>query len=146
MTRLREMLHSDLDAVLDIESAVHAYPWTRGNFSDALDGDCTCMVYTFEDGLFGYAVLLPVLDEVQLLDIGIAAQYQRKGLGRLLLGELMAWARSQNIHRMLLEVRPTNVAALALYRSAGFNQIGLRRDYYAAPQGREDAIVMECVL
>lgn len=140
---LREMLHPDLDAVLDIESAVHAYPWTRGNFSDALDGDCACMVYASEEELCGYAVLLPVLDEVQLLDIGIAAQHQRKGLGHQLLNELMAWARSQNIHRMLLEVRPTNVAALALYRSAGFSQIGLRRDYYAAPQGREDAIVME---
>lgn len=146
MTRLREMLHSDLDAVLDIESAVHAYPWTRGNFSDALDGDCACMGYASEDGLFGYAVLLPVLDEVQLLDIGIAAQHQRKGLGRQLLDDLMGWARSRGMRRMLLEVRPSNLAALALYRSAGFSQIGLRRDYYAAPQGREDAIVMERVL
>ena len=133
----------DLSPIMLIEPTLYSHPWTRGNFSDALDGDCACMVYASEEVLCGYAVLLPVLDEVQLLDIGIAAQHQRKGLGRQLLNELMAWARSQNIHRMLLEVRPTNVAALALYRSAGFSQIGLRRDYYAAPQGREDAIVME---
>lgn len=146
MMQLREMQRSDLDAVLQIESAVHAYPWTRGNFSDALASACACMVYAAEEGLLGYAVLLPALDEVQLLTIGIAAEHQRQGMGRKLLDELMEWARGRGMRRMLLEVRPANAAALALYRSAGFSQIGLRRDYYAALQGREDAIVMERVL
>ncbi len=144
--QLRAMQRSDLDAVLQIESAVHAYPWTRGNFNDALDSTCVCMVYTMNDELLGYAVLLPALDEVQLLDISISAEHQRKGLGRKLLNELLIWARNKALHRMLLEVRPSNMAALALYRSAGFSQIGLRRDYYAAVLGCEDAIVMGCVL
>jgi ribosomal-protein-alanine N-acetyltransferase len=143
---LREMNMVDVDAVLHIEQQVHAYPWTRGNFTDALNSDSVCMVYESEEEMLGYVVLLPAVDEIQLLNISIAAGHQRKGLGRKLLGEAMKIARSMHMCRMLLEVRPSNVAALGLYRDAGFREIGLRRGYYSADNGREDAIVMECVL
>lgn len=147
MMQLCNMNAADVDEVVRIEQCVHRYPWTRGNFSDALDSGYVCMVYESENGMLGYAVLMPAVDEAQLLNISIAAEQQRKGWGRRLLYEIMEIARGMNLRRVLLEVRPSNVAALALYRAAGFHEIGLRRGYYAAAgQRREDAIVMECLL
>lgn len=140
---LRDMTEADLDAVLAIERAVHAHPWTLGNFSDALRSKYLCKIYETEAReLVGYAVMMLAVDEAELLDIAIAASQQRKGLGRKLLDELLALARRHAMRRMLLEVRASNAPALALYRSMGFSDIGLRRDYYPAGRGREDAILM----
>lgn len=143
---LRAMTTTDMDALLRIEESVHAHPWTRGNFADALVGNCLCWVYQGGTTLIGYAVLLPAVDEAQLLNLSIATAYQRQGFGRRLLDEIMAQMRNKTMRRMLLEVRPSNTAALALYRSAGFSRIGVRKEYYSAGAEREDAIVMECVL
>jgi [ribosomal protein S18]-alanine N-acetyltransferase len=140
---LREMSTADVDAVLRIEQQVHAYPWTRGNFSDALDSGYVCKVFEEMGEMLGYFVLMAAVDEVQLLDLSIAAAHQRRGLGRVLLAEAMKIARGMGMRRILLEVRPSNVAALGLYSDAGFREIGLRRGYYQAGEGREDAIVME---
>ena len=144
--RLREMNMADMDAVMRIEQRVHAHPWTRGNFTDALNSDYVCKVYEVEGEIVGYFVFMPAVDEAQLLNISIVAGQQRKGLGRMLMKELKEIARGMNMRRMLLEVRPSNVAALGLYHAAGFSQIGLRRGYYPKDNEREDAIVMECVL
>ena len=143
---LREMCLADVDKVMYIEQSVHVHPWTRGNFTDSLSSDSICQVY--EDGLnlLGYVVLMPAVDEIQLLNISIAREHQRKGLGRKLLDMAIKLAHDMRMCRMLLEVRPSNVAALVLYRGAGFREIGLRRGYYLADNGREDAIVMECKL
>ena len=144
---LREMNMADLDAIMRIEQEVHAHPWTRGNFADSLKSECVCKVYEIENEVLGYAVFLRAVDEAQLLDIGIAAVHQRKGLGRKLLDEMMEIARSMGLLHMLLEVRPSNVAALELYRSTGFRTVGTRRGYYPSDSnGREDALVMECEL
>ncbi len=146
MMRLREMNPSDLDGVMRIEKGVHAHPWTRGNFTDALNSDSICKVYEDGEQMLGYVVLMPAVDEMQLLNISIASEHQRKGLGCKLLGKVMEIARGMNMRRMLLEVRSSNAVALGLYCETGFSQIGLRRGYYLADNGREDAIVMECVL
>ena len=139
---LRDMTEADLDAVLDIERAVHAHPWTRGNFSDALRSRYLCKVYEADGAMLGYAVLMWAVDEAELLDIAIAAKHQRHGWGRKLLEEMMVLARRNAMRRVVLEVRASNVAAIGLYKSMGFTDIGLRRDYYPAENGREDAILM----
>ncbi len=145
--QLRDMLPADLDAVLAIEQSVHAHPWTRGMFSDALASGYLCKIYEAAGAMLGYVVLMPVLDEMHLLDISIAATQQRRGLGRSLLDEARQLARGMHMQRMLLEVRPSNVAAIALYQAAGFSEIGRRRSYYPAENNtREDAIVMDCEL
>lgn len=143
---LRDMTAGDLDAVTLMEQEIHAYPWTLGNFKDALDAGYVCKVCESEGDVAGYLVLMPALDEMELLDIGIAAAHQRQGWGRKLLHEALGIARQRNMVRMLLEVRPTNIAALRLYERAGFSEIGRRRGYYPAVTGREDAIMMECRL
>jgi ribosomal-protein-alanine N-acetyltransferase len=96
--------------------------------------------------MLGYAVLMLAVDEAELLDIAIAARHQRQGRGKALLEEMLQLAKSAGMRRMVLEVRASNAAAIALYGGAGFERIGLRRGYYPAAQGREDAILMGLML
>ena len=144
---MRAMTQADVDAVLAIEQAVQRFPWTRGNFIDVLNSGYVCRVDETDSGeIRGYAILMPTADEAELLNIGVAAAQQRKGLGRAMLGEMLEAACGMNMKRVFLEVRPSNVAAIALYRSAGFSEIGARRDYYRNADGCEDALVMACGL
>ena len=150
--KLRDMTLADVDAVLHIEQQVHLHPWTGGMFSDSLANGYICKICEAGSEIAGYAVLMPALDEVHLLDISIASEFQRKGLGAKLLGEMLALARELEFGRIILEVRRSNIAASALYRKMGFAEIGVRRGYYPKNSGRqehserEDAIVMECKL
>ena len=140
---MRAMTQADVDAVLGIEQAVQRFPWTRGNFVDALNSDYLCCVdETKEEGIRGYAILMQAVDEAELLNIGVAAAQQRKGLGRAMLAEMLDAARAKQLRRVFLEVRPSNVAAIALYRSVGFSEIGVRRGYYQNANGSEDAVTM----
>jgi ribosomal-protein-alanine N-acetyltransferase len=143
---LRDMTVADLDTVLRIEQQVHAHPWTRGNFSDALSSGYLCKVAERDGEAVGYAVLMQGVDDAELLDIGIAAAQQRRGFGRAVLEAVLALARGLGKQRVVLEVRASNAAAIGLYRAMGFSEIGLRRNYYAADNGREDAILMERML
>ncbi len=143
---MRAMTLADVDAVLAIEQAVQTYPWTRGNFIDALDHGYICSVDDAGGGIRAYAILMPVLQEAELLVIGVAAQQQRKGVGRAVLLEMLDVACKKNMLRVFLEVRASNAAALALYRSAGFGAVGVRRGYYQNANGSEDAITMACEL
>jgi ribosomal-protein-alanine N-acetyltransferase len=144
---VRAMTLEDVDEVLAIEQAVQAYPWTRGNFIDVLSQGYVCRVDDDDGGVIrGYAVLRLVLDEAELLNIGVAALQQRKGLGRAMLRAMLDVAREKNIRRVFLEVRASNAAALALYRNTGFGEIGVRRGYYQNANGCEDAITMACEL
>ena len=143
---MRSMSLADVDAVLAIEQAVQPYPWTRGNFSDALSGGYRCMVDEAGGEIVSYAVLMPVLDEAELLTVGVAANRQRQGLGRTMLAAQMRWAKTNNMRRIFLEVRVSNLPAIALYRKTGFIEIGARRGYYRNAQGCEDALVMACDL
>ena len=139
---MRPMTQADVDEVLRIELAVQAYPWTRGNFIDALANRYECSLDEEHGEIRGYAILMPVLEEAELLNIGVAEAWQRKGLGRAMLREMLENARKNAMRRVFLEVRPSNAAAIALYRSVGFAEIGVRRDYYQNSQGSEDALVM----
>jgi len=144
---MRPMTQDDVDAVFAIEQAVQRFPWTRGNFADALNSGYLCCVdETEEGGICGYAILMPAADEAELLNIGVAAAQQRKGLGRAMMSEMLNTARAKQLRRVFLEVRPSNVAAIALYRSAGFSEIGVRHGYYQNANGSEDALVMACEL
>jgi [ribosomal protein S18]-alanine N-acetyltransferase len=143
---MRAMTLEDVDEVLAIEMEVQAYPWTRGNFIDALSHGYICSVDDAGGEIRGYAILMPVLQEAELLNIGVAAGQQRKGLGRVLLLEMLDVACEKNMLRVFLEVRASNAAALALYRSTGFVGIGVRRGYYQNANGSEDAITMACDL
>jgi ribosomal-protein-alanine N-acetyltransferase len=141
---LLRMRPADLDEVVHVEYAIYPFPWTRGNFMDSIQsGYETWIVRDGSGTLAGYFLMMPAVDEAHLLNITVSAEFQRQGIGRLLLDKVIELARAKGLRSILLEVRPSNTHALAVYRHCGFAEIGLRRNYYPAPAGkREDAIVM----
>jgi ribosomal-protein-alanine N-acetyltransferase len=138
----------DVDAVLAIEQSVFPHPWSRGNFLDSLTSGYDAWVLRDAQGqLAGYFLLMAAVDEAHLLDVAVTASRQGTGLGRYLLDKVAARARGLGAASVLLEVRPSNLRALAVYRRYGYVEIGRRRAYYPAHEGRrEDAIVMRHVL
>lgn len=136
---LLPMREADIDAVTAIEQRAHPFPWTRGNFVDSLKAGHSAWVFREGGSLVGYGILMITVDEAELLDITVAPEWQRRGLGTILLDHLCEVARNHGANRMVLEVRASNDAGLALYRRAGCAEIGRRRAYY---HGKEDAIVM----
>lgn len=142
------MVLQDVDEVLALEHSVYPHPWTRGNFLDSLSSGYSA--WTVRDGrgeLAGYFLLMMAVDEAHLLNVAVAAQLQRAGLGRYLLDKIVACARGLSMSSILLEVRPSNLRALKIYRQFGFSEIGRRKNYYPAHDAlREDAIVMRLAL
>ncbi|MCF8199836.1 MAG: ribosomal protein S18-alanine N-acetyltransferase [Sulfuritalea sp.] len=136
------MIDTDLDIVTEAEGRSHAFPWTRGNLADSLAAGHGAWLATEDGKMIGYAILMLAVDEAHLLNITVLPEFQRRGRGSLLLNFLFDQARLKACTRILLEVRPGNVSGLGLYRRNGFAEIGRRRDYYRAQNGREDAIVM----
>jgi ribosomal-protein-alanine N-acetyltransferase len=145
-TTYRRMAEGELDEIAEIESAVHVHPWTRGNFSDSLNAGYHCWVASREGLLVGYGVLVIAAGEAHLLNLSVAPGWQRRGIGGDLTRFLVKLARDYGAHSIYLEVRPSNVGARALYAGHGFAEIGVRRDYYPSPDGREDAVIMELQL
>lgn len=136
------MCDADISQVAGLEAGIQPHPWTEGNFRDSLAAGYGCWVAREDGALVAFAVVMPAVDEIHLLVIGVAPERQRSGLGAAMLEFVQAAARAAGMVRMLLEVRPSNGNALAFYRRHGFAEIGRRRAYYPAGEGREDAIVM----
>ena len=136
------MRERDLDAVAAIEADVYVFPWSIGNFRDSLLSAYECWSCWTGGELIGYAVVMTALDEAHLLNFAVASRWQQRGVGTGFLQFLIDRARDANRDVLYLEVRPSNEAGLRLYRRFGFKQLGLRRDYYPAVTGREDALFL----
>jgi [ribosomal protein S18]-alanine N-acetyltransferase len=143
---LRPIQSDDLDAIMQIEPTIYSHPWTRGNFSDSLNSGYSAWVLEDNQKIIGYALLMMIMDEAHLLNLSVAKHMQKQGLGRFLLEHMLKIAKNHNALNMFLEVRPSNVAAIALYENIGFAEIAVRRGYYPAHNGREDAILMGLAL
>jgi ribosomal-protein-alanine N-acetyltransferase len=139
---LRPMRDSDLDAVMAIEQRAYPFPWTRGIFRDCLKAGYPAWVLTEHQLVIGYGILSVAADEAHILNVCVSPERQGRGHGRYLLRALVNSARDQRASRVFLEVRPSNLGAICLYHSEGFNEIGRRPRYYPARDGREDALVM----
>jgi ribosomal-protein-alanine N-acetyltransferase len=144
--RHRRMSEADLDAVMAIENVVYTHPWTRGNFVDSLNAGYHCWVAERDGAIVGYCVVAVAAGEAHLLNLSVAAAWQRMGLGSAMLQFAINLAKERAAQRIFLEVRVSNVSAHALYARSGFCEIGMRHGYYAAHGGREDARVLELVL
>lgn len=138
----------DVEEVVRIENDAYPFPWTRGNFLDSLANRYQAWVLREADErLAGYFLLMSAVDDVHLLNITVRPDLHGQGIGRYLLNKVCELAEAAGIYRVLLEVRPSNQHALAVYRHAGFQMIGIRKKYYpAAGSSREDAIVMRLTL
>jgi len=144
--RFEPMTERDLRRVLEIEQSIYAFPWTLGNFKDSLRAGYDCWVYHDGRELIAYAVLVLAAEEAHLLNLSVAARFQSRGHGRRLLGNVIRLARERGAKVLFLEVRPSNDAGQRLYAAHGFRQVGVRRGYYPAQKGREDALVLSLAL
>ncbi len=143
----RAMTAQDLDAVTALEQSVQAFPWTRGNFADVLQAGYDAWVIDDDGGLAAFYVSMPAPDVAHLLVIAVRRDRQGDGLGKQLLAHCVAAARRRELEGVVLEVRPSNGQARDFYRAQGFEQIGVRKNYYPAAHGqREDALILRRVL
>ena len=138
----RAMREQDLEVVAAIESDVYVFPWTVGNFRDSILSAYECWGCWTGGELIGYAVVMTALDEAHLLNFAVASRWQQRGVATKFLQFLLDRAEDGKRDMLYLEVRPSNVAGLKLYQRFGFKQLGVRRDYYPAVTGREDAFFL----
>jgi [ribosomal protein S18]-alanine N-acetyltransferase len=144
--RTRAMLAADLLRIAGIEQTCYAFPWSDGIFRDCLRAGYFCRVAEVKRDLVGYAIMSMGAGEAHVLNVCVRIDYRDQGLGRYLMQVLFAQARSVNCHEIFLEVRPSNPAAIHLYERLGFRRIGVRKGYYQASNGREDAWVYKLSL
>lgn len=144
--RVRPMTDADLPEVEQIERASYAHPWSRGNFADSLAAGYSMWVREADGERVGYYVMMAAAGEAHLLNLTIAPAWRRHGLGRDLLEHCLGSACAHHAAALFLEVRVSNVAAIALYHGSGFTDLAVRRGYYPAGEGREDALIMKKAL
>jgi len=141
--QMRPMQLEDLDAVMQVEPTIYSHPWTRGKFSDSLQSGYSAWVMLVGEELIGYSLMMMVLDEAHLLNVSVRGDSQQQGFGRVLLAHMMEKAKHYQANEMLLEVRASNLAAIGLYEATGFSKVSVRKGYYPAESGREDAVIMK---
>ena len=137
----RPMQEADLSEIIEIEQQSYPHPWTKIIFGDCLHAGYSCWVCGRNDTIEAYGILSAAAGEAHLLNICVRGESRQQGIGRKMLRHLVSIARRHDTEVIFLEVRPTNLAARALYEDEGFNELGNRRDYYPAGDAREDALI-----
>jgi len=141
-TRIRAMAHDDLPMVSDIERRSYEFPWSHGVFRDCLLAGYHCVVLERNGRVAGYGILSVAAGEAHILNLCVDPNYRSHGYGEQILDAILVQSRAANVREIFLEVRPSNVTALALYRKKGFHKVARRPAYYQATDGREDAAVL----
>ena len=136
------MQAADLGGVQLVEQSAYDYPWSRAVFRDCLLAGYYSLVLEIYGQISGYAIMSVAASEAHILNLCVHPDVRRLGLGRRLLNALLFKAEDAAAKQVFLEVRPSNGAALALYRSTGFTEVGIRRSYYQAKDGRENAVIL----
>ncbi|HUR41345.1 MAG TPA: ribosomal protein S18-alanine N-acetyltransferase [Verrucomicrobiae bacterium] len=140
---LRPMHEAHLEQVLDIERRAYPFPWTDGIFRDCLKVGYSAWIVAGPEGeVLAYSVMSMAVGEAHILNLCVEPAYHQQGLGRFLLSHLQRLARGAGMDILLLEVRKSNAAAIALYQSSGFQKLGVRKGYYPANNGQEDALLL----
>ncbi len=137
----REMLLEDIPEIMDIENSIYSHPWSQGIFSDCIGVGYNCWVYIEQNILLAYGLVSVAVGEAHILNLCVSPDVQGKGFGKLMLYKLMQLAEERDADSIFLEVRESNLVAQDLYDKEGFNRIGIRKAYYPAVGGREDALV-----
>jgi ribosomal-protein-alanine N-acetyltransferase len=143
---IRPMRVTDIGGVVAIERASYQFPWSEGIFRDCLRVGYVCRVVTLSHAVIAYGVMSFGAGEAHILNVCVDEAHRNRGIGKQLLGALMERATAAGMHEAFLEVRPSNTAAIRLYLTLGFEQVGMRRGYYQAVSGREDAAVLRRAL
>lgn len=139
---IRTMVHDDVTEVSDIERRSYEFPWSHGVFRDCLLAGYHCAVIEREERVIGYSILSVAAGEAHILNLCVDPHFRELGYGEQLLDDILSRAVAAKVGKIFLEVRPSNVMAIALYKKKGFQQIASRSAYYQAANGREDAAVL----
>jgi ribosomal-protein-alanine N-acetyltransferase len=142
----RPMVNGDIAEVVALERAAYQFPWSEGIFRDCLRVGYVCRVVAIGSHVIGYGVMSVGAGEAHILNLCIGEPFRCRGVGKSLLVYLIERGTTAGMNEAFLEVRPSNTAAIRLYQSVGFEQVGMRRGYYQAAGGREDAAVLKLVL
>ncbi len=142
MNRISSLNPEDLAQAWAIEQRSHAFPWSEKTFASNQGERYLNFRLNVDDEMAAFAITQVVLDEATLFNIAVDPAWQRRGFGRQLLTHLIGELEQRDVLTLWLEVRASNVAAIALYESLGFNEVTVRRNYYPTTDGREDAIIM----
>ncbi len=137
----RQMALEDISAVIQLENEVYQFPWTDRIFKDCIRVGYDCWLAHLGTTVVAHAVISIAAGESHILNLSVTRNHQGKGIGKQFIQFLLNIARNKRAQIMMLEVRPSNIRAINCYSSAGFNEIGCRKDYYPAPNGKEDALL-----
>ncbi len=145
MFRFRLMQRDDIPRVTVLEHQLFRSAWSAEMFTEDLGQDYALSLVLLDgDLLIAYVVMYLIVDEIHIANLGVAPEYQRLGIGYTLLYNVLQVARSSGFAFAHLEVRQSNLAAIALYQKLGFERVGMRKNYYEMEH--EDAILMSCLL
>lgn len=139
---IRQMSEEDFELIMDIEKCVYDFPWSETIFQDCLRVGYCCWVLERGRVLLAYGVMSVAGGESHILNLCVHPDHQSIGLGKMLLMHLLDLSLEHNANMTFLEVRPSNFAAISLYLDMGFDEIGMRRNYYPTKIGREDALIL----
>ena len=143
--QIRDVRPEDLERIRELEQQCFSVPWTMSQLASQLPDEMHVFLVAEEDGVvLGYVGMMTVLDEGYISNVAVAPEARRRGVGTLLIRELMRRAGERQLSFVTLEVREHNEAAIGLYAAQGFVPVGLRKNYYEAP--KENALLMTCTL
>lgn len=138
---IRKMTRQDLDEVMIIENESFTMPWSRESYEAELQNQyASYLVCDYAGEVAAFAGMWTVYEEAHITNVAVGKEFRCQGMGRILMLEEEKLARAKQVERILLEVRPSNSAALAMYKSLGFIPTSIRKQYYSDNQ--EDALIM----
>ena len=138
---IRKMEQRDVPAIAELEKICFSDPWSENSIASELDNRLSCwLVAEQNESVVGYVGSQSVLDAADMMNIAVAPEYRKQGIGKALIEALMEYLRQKKVIALLLEVCVSNASAIALYQKMGFEQVGRRPKYYRNP--REDALIM----
>jgi ribosomal-protein-alanine N-acetyltransferase len=133
----------DIPDVIKVEETGYKFPWSEPVFLDCFKSSYIFLLAKINSEVVAYSIVSNIVGEAHLLNICVHSRYYRKGIAKRLLQETILKSRGAGCYSMLLEVRESNLSAISLYKSFGFDEIGRRKNYYPSVDGREDALMFQ---
>ncbi len=137
----RPMTEQDFAAVMEIESRAYQFPWKTNIFRDCVNVGYQCWLLEENHEMIGYGIMILAAGECHILNLCVDPNRQNQGFGNMILDFLLDIAKQKNTDTAFLEVRPSNKYAIQLYQNIGFDEVGVRKNYYPAINDREDALI-----
>lgn len=138
---IRRMTFEDVKSVAQIEAECFSMPWSENSFEDSLAREDTVFLVCVDEGVVGYIGMYLSFEEGEITNVAVTPSYRQRGCGNLLIEAVKKEAKARNAECVILEVRVSNEPAISLYKKNGFEEIGIRKNFYEHP--KEDAIIMK---